>query len=299
MLAGESDPVVAMTRMAADLLDEVGLPGPPFSPHILASFRGIREIRLAEMSSAARLVPDDGGLLIELNQAHSSGKRNFSADHEIAHTLMPSYSYGFVDDAETGTFSSSSEEEYLCDVGAAAMLLDPRTLKTLATEMGPSLETILMLADLFDASLEATVRAISNCNLWPCAFVFWEEGFRKSERASQVQPMLQGFVGFGAPEPKLRVSRVYRTSSFPHYIPPNKSVPRSSLVALSVGLDEPTFGIEGLDLGHEEISIYCENLHVPYRTRGEYRSRVLSVLLPVMDTQRSNSFNLQYALEVE
>ncbi len=174
MVTGEADPVTAITTLAAGLIDEVGLTHPPFDPRILASFRDVREIRLTNMQGAARLVPDSNALVIEVNRNHSPGKQNFSADHEVVHTLLPTYTQRLVEDVVTGTFPVSSEEELLCDIGAATLLLDPRWLLPLASDAGPSLATLLSLAELFGASLEATARKLAELDVWPCAFVTWE-----------------------------------------------------------------------------------------------------------------------------
>lgn len=205
---GQSDPAEAMVRRAQDLLDEVSLTRPPFDPRILASWqRAIVEVR--DMRGDARLVPRAEGLLIEVNSGHSRGKQNFSIDHEVAHTLLPSYRGQLVDDAETGTFPASSEVELLCDIGAATLLLDPRRVQPLAAAAGPSLWTLIDLAERFQASLEATARCLTNLDLWPCAVVFWEDGYRLAERPGEGAVLLPGLESFGLPAPRLRVTRAY------------------------------------------------------------------------------------------
>ncbi len=174
---GEPEPVAAVTKLAEALLDDAGFDGPPFAPEVLASFRGVRAVRRAPMAGAGRLLPEDGGLAIEVNEDHSPGKQNFTVDHEVVHTLMPSYRGQRIEDAETGTFVANLEEELLCDIGAAVLLLDPRLLRPLALEGGPSIRTLVDLAALFRASLEATARQLARLDVWPCAFVVWEEGF--------------------------------------------------------------------------------------------------------------------------
>ncbi len=277
---GVDDPVAAVRRLAHELIDDVGFDQPPFTPEILASFRGVREVRRVAMSSAARLVPRAGALAIELNSDHSVGKQNFSVDHEVMHTALPTYTGGFVDDPETGTFSDSSEEELLCDIGAAALLLDERWLGPRALEAGPSLAALQALAAEFGASLEATARRLAELGVWSCAFVFWEEGFRVGDRVAPGQPLLPGMMGIGAPTAKLRVVAAYRSPSFAHTIPWNKSAPPTSLVHQAAQGGKMTHGFEDFDLGHRCIRLYCENLHAPYRRGGEVRSRVISILLP-------------------
>lgn len=282
---GERDPVTAIQKLAADLVDDAGFDGPPFDPALLASLRSVREVRQLVMTSAARLVPEEGGLVIEVNRDHSMGKQHFSVNHETSHTLMPTYSGGWVDDPETGTFPSNLEEEALCDVGAAALLLDPRWLRPLALAAGPSIATLIELTDLFGASLQATVRQLAMLDLWPCAFVFWEEGWRKAQRIALDQPHLPELAVFGRPAAKLRVANCYASPSFSSsgcFIPDNKSVPDTSLVAVCCEFDPYTFGLELFDLGRgtAPVQLHSENWYAPYRKGVETRRRVISLLLP-------------------
>ena len=285
---GVRDPVLAMQGLAAKHIDDVGLDQPPFDPRILASFRNVIEVRRVPMTSAARLVPDGAALRIEVNEDHSTGRQNFSADHEVSHTLMPGYTGEGIDDEETGAFPSNQEEEYLCDVGAAALLLDPRWLRPLAREAGPSLATLSDLAVTFAASLEATARQLASLDLWPCAFVFWEEGLRKEERVPAGQRVLPGLTMLGGPVPKLRVARCYASpcfSSSGYFVPPNKSVPDNSLVAACSDFEPHTHGIEVFNFGRgiEAVRLHCENWHAPYLKGTELRRRVVSLLLLLED----------------
>ncbi len=277
---GEPDLVAAVTKLAEALLDDVGFDGPPFAPEVLASFRGVRAVHRVPMAGAGRLLPEDGELVIEVNADHSPGKQNFTVDHEVVHTLMPSYRGQRIEDAETGTFVANREEELLCDIGAAALLLDPRWLRPLALEGGPSIRTLLDLAALFAASLGATARQLARLDVWPCAFVVWEEGFRKKEHVPAGQLAMAAFEPFGVPQAKLRVDRRYVAPSFGHFVPTNKSVGDGSLVA-ACSEDAPlTHGVEDFDLCHRIVRLYAENYFTPYRRGDALRRRVISVLLP-------------------
>lgn len=291
-----------MQGLTARLIDDVGFAQPPFDPRILASFRNVRDVRPAPMVGAARLVPDGETLLIEVNQDHSASKQNFSADHEVTHTLVPGYAGEAIDDVETGAFPANCEEEYLCDVGAAALLLDPRWLGPLAHQAGPSLAALSDLAAAFGASLHATARQLAALDLWPCAFVFWEEGLRKAERVPPGQRFFPGFAALGGPALKLRVANCYPTPSFSsagYFVPPNKSVPDSSLVTACCEFDPHTYGTETFDLGKSTgvVQLHCENWHAPYRHGAEVRRRVISLLLPLTDQSTLHKPATNYRLE--
>jgi Zn-dependent peptidase ImmA (M78 family) len=269
-----------MQFLADRLLDEGGWDRPPASLSILASFQGIHDVRLAAMQSAGRLVYRDGSLIVELNEEHSLGKRNFTADHEVSHTLVPTYGGQPVDDPETGTFSQGNEEELLCDVGAAALLLPPRWLRSHAVNGGPSISTLLGVASVFESSLEAAARQLAHMDCWPGAFVCWEEGWRKEDQIPNGQLFMPGLEGFGELQPKWRACRAYPTRSFGYFVPTNKSIEDSSLVAACCEADPFTWGVENIDLGKGPQRMYCENYYAPYRKFGTIRGRVISLLMP-------------------
>jgi len=279
---GLADPIAGMQLLADRLLDEGGWDRPPAPPIILASFQGIHDVRLAAMQSAGRLVYRDGSLIIEINEEHSLGKRNFTAHHEVSHALLPTYTGQPVDDPETGTFSRGSEEELLCDVGAAALLLPPRWLRPDAVDGGPSISSLLDVASVFESSLEAAARQLAHLDCWPAAFVCWEEGYRKNERVAKSQVILPGLEGFGEPRPKWRVCRAYPTRSFGNFVPANKSIEDTSLVAACCEADPFTWGVENIDLGKRPLRMYCENYYAPYRKAGAIHRRVISLLMPAI-----------------
>jgi len=280
-----ADPVQGIRLLAAELIDLVGFEEPPFDPRVMASFRNILDIRSAAMQSDARLIPNAQGLLIEVNESHSRGKQNFSADHEISHTLMPDYAGEPVSDERTGQFPSGREEELLCDIGAAALLLNSRWLHPRAQELGQSLGSLQSLAEQFDASLEATARQLTDGNVWPVAFIVWEDGLRKEHQISLDQGTLPGLEAWATITPNLRVSRRYASASFQehgYYIPINKSAPESSLI-VECGSEMPyAQELVDLDFGprHTPVRLSCESWYVPYRKNGETRRRVISLVEP-------------------
>lgn len=274
---GMPDPLRAVARVAQDLLDEAGFAEPPFRPEVLASLADIAEVRRRHMEHSARLVPEGGRLVIEVNAEHSRGRQNFSIDHEILHTLMPTYSGNEVEDHATGEFLDTSEEELLCDHGASVLLLDPRRLEPTARELDQSLDTLFSCADIFEASLEATARALASLDLWPCAFVFWEQGFRKAERVPAGQTRLG--EDFSLPEPLYRVQRAYVAPSFGWFIPHNKSVPAASAIGNCGPANPRTSGMDLLELKGKLVSVQSQNRYASYNDGSTRADRVISLLM--------------------
>lgn len=298
LATGALDPAAAISLLATDLIDEAAFDKPPFTPQVLASFKGVREVRERPMAGAARLMPENRELVIEVNQDHPRGRRNFSIDHEVSHILLPTYSGQAIEDASTGMFPDWSEEELLCDIGASTLLLDPRWIKPLAIERGPSIQTLFDLSGTFDASLQATAWKLADLDLWPCAFVFWEPGYRKGEAPDRSQPLIPGFEIFGLPNPKYRVAHPYGSPSFGRFVPLNKSVEPTSLVAQCADGREVTWGSEDFDLGREIVRLYCENAYAPYKAGGVARPRVVSMLLAAAPSAPSPGPSATYCMEL-
>lgn len=298
---GCSDPVEAMRRCASRLIDETEQTAPPANLEMLASYRDILRTELVEMRGAGRLVPSDEGNIIQVNREHSLGKRNFTVAHEIAHTLMPSYSaaHPAIYDKDTGVFNQKNEIEYLCDIGASAMLLDPRWLILRATARGPSITTLLETANEFQASLQATAIALMECNLWDCAVVFWEEGWRKNQKPNPAQDSLPLMEELARIEPELRVSFGCPSHLFETFIPKNKSIERTTSIYECFTTECATRNVEQLPFSKSGFQCYVESVFAPYKMNGEYRKRVASFLMPeVSRIERVVELGTTYSMEI-
>src|SRR5690606_26909712 len=171
------------------------------------------------------------------------------------------------DDRTTGTFDGR-REEYLCDGGAAHILLHPSWLRDLAVVHEPSLERLFAAAAACEASAEATARQLAVLGVWECAFVFWEPGYRKSEQALIGRAPLPGFEPVAAePIPKLRATRVYRPDGTP-FFPRRKSVDEDTSIAEALRDEVRTRAVERFDLGGQHLIADCESQYVGY-TRGD------------------------------
>ena len=193
---GVPDPVVAVKLRASEVISD--LPGPPFmlDTASVRSALGIREVRIVGRSSLdGRVFPTESGFVVELNRRMSYERRAFTLAHELAHTFF----------AETVTnmersparFENESldakEEESLCDIAAAEMLMPaaalirdrglcpPAKLRhpsnaffRAVLESDLSVQSLLKLARTFRTSLTATARRIAELGLWSCHIGFWE-----------------------------------------------------------------------------------------------------------------------------
>lgn len=275
---GTSDPEEAIRVLCKALIDETGSCGPPIKPEILASFRGVDAIRRVPMKEAGRLIPVGDSFEIEVNDSHTAEKQNFSIDHEVCHTFFAEFtSHQTKTDWETGVFNAELEEEYLCDVGASALLFDPRWFRPLAIELGAASKSVFELSGQFTGSLEAIARALCDLDLWPCAVVFWEESIKPKQRHLIFQNTFPGLEDVKDNLSRLRVKLSWHSPSFKgmHYFPKHKSALEDGLVCLCLSSHKATAGYEIVDSPCQRL--WMDSVYVPYRKDGNLCPRVMTV----------------------
>lgn len=280
---GGDSPEEAIRKVVERLLVEGEVTGPPAPLDLLGSLRSIVRIEPVTMSSAGRLVPvHDGGYLVQVNDADSHGRQRFSAAHEICHTFFDEARdrARTHDDLVTGTFNQAKGEEFLCDIGAAHMLLHPPWLRALAPDDKPSLDLLFEIATTCGASAEATARQLAALDLWKCSFVFWEPGYRRAEQELLAKVPLPGLEAVAPrPVPRLRATRVYASTGAP-FLPRRKSVEEGTSIAQALLTEGRTRGEEELNVGARYLTADCESHYVPYTNGdGVFIPRVLTLFL--------------------
>lgn len=196
---GGDDPELLVEAYAERCLREADARSLPIDVDGVASFLGIR-IRVAEQPFAGRIYVDPSGrLVLDLNAADSESRRRFTCAHEIMHTAFPGFhrdSRYRVDRTVGGFERSRSEEEYLCDRGAAAMLM-PTPLITGLFDAGRGLSDVERLAAVARVSLEAAAIRLVSLSNQPTAFLVFEWAHKPAD----VPLLRRGLL----PERKLRV----------------------------------------------------------------------------------------------
>lgn len=277
---GLGDPEAAMHKLVDDLLQEAKQSAAPINLPVVASFRGIFEIRSESMIVAAMLVPILQGLRISVSIDDPLGRRNFSIAHEICHTLFPNYAKHPVRkvDTFTGGFPIPQEEEYLCDIGASHLLLPPALVLPIIQSCHLCLDSVSQLATDFQSSLEAAAIACTQASPTPCAVVFFEETLKPIQIRRKDQLILPGMQSDFRLEPELRVSLTCASPSFPGYLPKYKSVDRDGAIYAALASESRTAGKDVIELRNKRIEVDAESWYVPYRRQGTVQKRVVSFL---------------------
>ncbi|MBA4179625.1 MAG: hypothetical protein C0506_03460 [Anaerolinea sp.] len=278
-LADRDQPIAAIEALVDKLLEMAEADLPPVPLEVVASFRGIREISVAEMPRSGQLQREGGHYIVVVNAEDSASRQRFTVAHEICHTFFhEAQQVTPVNPPEwTGRYDERSDEEYLCDVGAGRMLLHPAWLQPRLESSSPTLEALLEIGDHAGASLEATAFQVSRMRIWNATFVFWEPGYRKVELARLDQKVLPGFDdGTMKPEAKLRARRIYGHPDSP-FLALNKSIGSETVIGRAWTERTTTQGIEQLPTSTRVHQAECRSMYAPYRgPDGRVRDRVLT-----------------------
>ena len=157
----------------------------PVAVFALASAHGIRVRRSRAHPFAGRIYADGDRIVIDVNAADSEERQRFTCAHELMHTAFPGFSrerrYRVDRDLEDGLFARGrAEEELLCDLGAAALLM-PRDLLGPFLDGGP-LEAVETLARSAVVSLEAAANRLVRLRPGPGVFLVLERLHAPADR---------------------------------------------------------------------------------------------------------------------
>lgn len=266
------DPIAAVESYAQRLRESARQNELPIDVDLIASCKGIRR-RAAAHDFAGRIyVESDGQLVMDLNSSDSPERRRFTCAHEMIHTAFPNFTEEkrYRLDATADAKPVNQEEEYLCDLGAAALLMPGALLDgfDIATE---GLKAVTKLSARAEVSLEAAGNRLAGLSTEPVAFMVFEHGHKPADR-----PALRR----GEEIPKQVRLRYARCSeSLPVYLPRFKSAEADSPIAKAYSTGEVEHG-PGTLPGAPKAGVF----EIEARCFGyEDRKRVLAVATPVGD----------------
>lgn len=170
-LAGEGDPIRAITQRARDVVlaaMDSGWSGPPFDPLALSDLLNLRTAPRADIRDA-RTVPEGEGMCIEYNPSRPRGRVRYSIAHEIAHTLFPDCSDQIRNRVPRHAMTGDDWQlEMLCNIAAAEFLMPIGSLGTV-TQEDLNIDRILELRKKYDVSTEAVLLRAVHATDAPCA----------------------------------------------------------------------------------------------------------------------------------
>jgi IrrE N-terminal-like domain len=247
-------PEEILEQQAERLLREADQDTLPINVDLVASVLGIRR-RLMPLPYAGRIFAEPSGqLVMDLNSNDASPRRRFTQAHEVIHTVFPGFTREarYRADETPGGNARNNEEEYLCDVGAAALLM-PRHLVTSAYRIADGLPAVEALSGDADVSLEAAGNRLVSVSEEPAAFLVLTLTHKPADT-----PALRR----GEPvEQRVRV-RYGTTSGLDLYLPRYKSAPPGSGLCRAwesgrrVRAIEPLPGADSAGQFHVDAKVY-------------------------------------------
>jgi hypothetical protein len=173
----------------------------PIKPAVIASCVGIKR-RRGDHDFAGRIYAEPSGqLVMDIRETDPAERQHFTEAHELIHPAFPGFTTEgrYRLDATMERSAENKEEEFLCDFGAAALLM-PR--------------------DLVEVSVEAAANRLIALADEPCVLLCMTWSHKPADR-----PALRK----GSDVPKaLRVSYAL-TSHIDLYVPKFKSAPEDSV----------------------------------------------------------------------
>lgn len=289
---GLSDPIAAVEHLVSQLLADAGVDSPPVPLELLASFQGIAAVVTVDMPQSGMLIPAPGGNLeVRLRISDSRGRRNFSLAHEIGHTLLPGYAEQPVEktDIYTGEFLEGNEEEFFCDIAARALLLPEAMFAGRCSELVPSIENMLVLADEFACSLEAVALRLDQLRPWSCVPVVWEMQLKPAQVKTMPNMALPGLEDMSVPQEEYRVKyHAGRDSGL--FFPRFKHIDRSNDMIAGCLAETYFRGECVLPGATKDVVCYVEAVAVPYRDEHlTQRNRIISLVFHAGESVRGGA----------
>ena len=181
-----TDPVATVKSLASRLVKLSGQNAPPYEPTAMLSFAPMplaSRVRRVNMSDDADIRRVGTQLQIFLNAEQSELRNRFSLAHELGHTFFLPFRMGDERDTsiETTYGCQDAEEERLCNIAAAEILMPEHDIRHKIIRLLPTASLVKELAARFTVSQQSM--AVRVCGLSPL-------------------PLLTGAIGTDSPHSK-------------------------------------------------------------------------------------------------
>lgn len=266
-------PEAAIAKEVGRILADAGQTTLPIDVEGIASLLGIKR-RLIDVPFAARIyVEASGQLVMDLRASDGEPRRRFSCAHEIIHTLFPGFRHESryrVDVQTSGHRRERSEEEYLCDYGAAELLMPSDLLAEPRHSLAQGLAGVETLAHDAAVSLEAAGNRLVTLSPDRVAFLVLEVGHKPADARSLARGRTV--------EPRLRVRYAISSPALPLFVPRHKSADSEGPLAMALAGDGAVEGVGHVPGSRRPYRI--EAKAYPFQLEGDTVERVLALAWP-------------------
>ncbi len=181
-------------------------------------------------------------------------------------------------DLYTCEFAEGNEEEFFCDIAARALLLPQEVFVRWCSELEPSIENMLALADEFACSLEATALRLNQLQPWPCVAVVWEMQLKPAQVKTMHNLALPGLEDMSVPHEDYRV-KYHAGEDSGLFFPRFKHIDKSNDMIAGCLAETYFRGECVLPAARKDVVRYVEAVAVPYRDEHlVQRNRIISLV---------------------
>jgi hypothetical protein len=158
---GGKQPEQIIEEYTDRLREAAGQDALPIRPHLIASCHGIKR-RRGTYDFAGRIYAEPSGqMVMDINEQDSQERQHFTEAHELIHPAFPNFTVEnrYRLDATMDRHAENREEEYLCDLGAAALLMPAELVADEYTVRG-GLADVERLSTDAEVSVEAAANRV-------------------------------------------------------------------------------------------------------------------------------------------
>lgn len=178
-LTSKSDPDSFARRLARSLYKRLPSISIPIDVRTIGSILDVKTISFRSLPDGtdSSLLPFGNGYAIQINSnIKSEARQRFSFCHEFAHILIEKYfckialkkcNFSF------NTVADYREHEQLCNKIAAEILIPYDFITVRAQDRYPSIESISVLCNEFQASFPSMVRRLMELKIWKFGLINW------------------------------------------------------------------------------------------------------------------------------
>jgi IrrE N-terminal-like domain len=164
----------AMRGVVTTLRGRANLQAHAIELDVFLKKRRILETRVAPGLTADGYVEPLGaefesGFRIVLRAGTTHTRYRFTVAHELCHTFF----YEIVPELKFGSCEADPEEERLCNLGAAELLMPEKSLRRCARGYSHSIDSLEALAAVYAVSPEAMLWRLRALGLWRCELSYW------------------------------------------------------------------------------------------------------------------------------
>jgi len=156
------DPRRAMLLRVTQALGEFREASLPVNVEVLANSVVNAEVIRRPISLDGLTFPTPRGPVLVVNESAPRRRQRFSIAHEICHLLISSE----VTSSDGPVHVHDEEEERLCDLGASEILMPEPAFGPAAVTRPASLDTLMHLSEMFDASIQAVALRLQRGSVW-------------------------------------------------------------------------------------------------------------------------------------